>query len=86
MNAADWITGCMPTTPEPDPCDYRTSSAPCLIQTVNGGLYTAQMVVYTDQDADGIPPCWELFGREGLQIDPEEVVAWQPIVRYVVAA
>lgn len=87
MNAEDLITYSMPTVPEPDPCDYRVSSAPCLIQTAGGQFYTAQWIVYnTARRENEFEPAWELCGREGLQLDREEVVAWQSIVRYVEGA
>lgn len=82
MNAEDWITYSMPSVPEADPCDHRVTSAPVLIQTIGGAHYTAQWVVYTDQYEDGIPPCWELCGREGLQLDREDVVAWMTVSPY----
>lgn len=72
-----WITNAQPEVPAADPCDHRTASRPVLIQTSGGNHYTARWVVYVDQDViDGIPPCWELVGREGLQLDREEVVQW----------
>lgn len=81
-----WITDQQPVVPEADPCDSRTQSAAVLIQTIRGEHMTARWVVYADQDDDGIQPCWELCGREGLQLDADEVAAWQPIVRFVVEA
>lgn len=81
-----WITDRQPAVPEADPCDYRTDSDVVLIQTTHGEHATARWVVYTDQDEDGIPPCWELVGRGGLQLDADEVAAWQPIARFVAEA
>lgn len=66
----------MPAVQTPDPCDHRTQSAPVVIRTIHGDWYTARWTVYADQDDDGIPPCWELVGRDGLQLDPEEVAEW----------
>jgi hypothetical protein len=62
-----------PVTPEIEPCYYRAQSAPVLIRTVSGEWYTARWTVYAD---DEFPPVWELIGRDGLQLDREEVVAW----------
>lgn len=77
----DWNTNGTPEVPEPDWCDHRVTSRVVLIETTGGHLYTAQWVVYTYQDDDGIPPCWELCGREGLQLDPEDVARWAYIER-----
>lgn len=71
----DRIEG-MPRVPEPDPCDHRAQSLPVVIRTVRGEWYTARWTVYVDQDDNGIPPCWELVGRDGLQLDREDVAAW----------
>lgn len=75
-----WNTTTTPTTPAADPCDHRTQSAPVLIQTTRGGLYTARWTVYQDEEFESI---WELEGREGLQLEASEVAAWQQIVPFV---
>lgn len=63
----------MPEVPAFDEWDHRAQSAPVVIQTVSGEWYTARWTVYQDSD---FAPCWELIGRDGLQIDRDEVVLW----------
>lgn len=62
-----------PVTPDIEPGDYNAQSAPVLIQTTGGGWYTARWTVYEDADS---APGWELIGRDGLQLDADEVTAW----------
>lgn len=75
-----WITNTTPAVTEAEPYDHRSESAVVLIQTRSGQHYTARWVVYVEADFGSM---WELCGREGLQLEPAEVVAWQAIVPFV---
>jgi hypothetical protein len=74
-----WITNTTPSVPNFESWNHRVESAPVLIQTRAGHLYMARWVVYEDADFGAR---WELEGRDGLQIEPEDVAAWQSITPY----
>lgn len=78
-----WIADALPAVTTPAPSDYSSQSAPCLIQTRRGEHYTARWTAYADPEFGSF---WDLCGREGLQLAPADVVAWQAIVPFVAEA
>lgn len=72
MSAVDVLA--VPQVPAIEPGDWRVTSESVVIRTVQGEWYTARWVEY--QDSDGYEPCWELIGRDGLQLEREAVTLW----------